>query len=79
MRDAQEKVEFKLYSVHTEKLAAAMEKATDARNVVSMSAMIAELQAESRSQMPLAIQSSSAGSSTDQPLVPLQGSADVVQ
>ena len=41
--------------------------------------MVASLHAESQQLTPLATQSASGGSSSDQPLVPLQGSADVVQ
>ena len=69
MKDAQEKVEFKPYSEHTEKLATAVEKATADRHVVSVTAMIEDMQAESQS-LVLATQSSAAGSSRDQPSAP---------
>ena len=79
MKDAQEKVDFKPYSENIGNEAQAVQDAVVNRNVVDMAAMVTAMQSEAQSsQLALATQPSAA-SSSDQPLVPSQGSVDVAQ
>ena len=78
MSDAQEVIAFRPYSEGTEEITKAIEKATKDKNVVDMDAMVASMQAESQT-LVLAKPSATGCTSSDQPLVPLQGTAELAQ